>query len=129
MKKVLIIFLSLFLMFSTPAFASNQSNYEKALLSLMWEEIYRAVDEYYLNNEGLTGVQTWNKKVLDLKMTDGLSFEITIQLDAFVGAHNTIGTDTLKFTREIDGLKLVNYNHTPSKHKEEILEWYLREQS
>lgn len=127
MKKVLVIFSTLYLMFSSSAVASNESTCEKALLSLMWEDIYNAVEEHY-NIEG--GVQSWNKKVLDLKMTNGLTFEITIQLDAFVGAHNTIGTDILKFVREgPEGLKLVSYKHTPSKHKKEILEWYLKNRS
>ncbi|WP_188455738.1 hypothetical protein [Virgibacillus oceani] len=46
-------------MFSTPALASNQSTYEKALLSLMWDDIYKAVDEHY----DIKGIQTWNEKV------------------------------------------------------------------
>lgn len=128
MKKVLVIFTTLFLilMFSTPTIASNQSTCEDALLSLMWEDIRKATVEHY----DLNDVQYWNEKVLELKITNGLSFEITIQLDAFVGAHNTIGTDTLKFVREVpDGLKLVSYKHTPSKEKKEILEWYFKNRS
>nr|WP_275955877.1 DUF3888 domain-containing protein [Oceanobacillus polygoni] len=113
-------------MFSTPTIASKQSTLEDALLSLMWEDVRKATVEHY----DLNDVQYWNEKVLELKMTNGLSFEITIQLDAFVGAHNTIGTDTLKFVREIpDGLKLVSYKHTPSKEKKEILEWYFKNRS
>lgn len=121
MKKVLVILSILFLTFSTHAFALNQSSCEKALLSLMWEDIYKAIDDHY----DIEGVQSWKTKVLDLKMTNGLSFEITLQLDTFVGAHNTIGTDKLKFVKEVpDGIKLVSYKHTPSKHKNEILKWY-----
>ncbi|OZU87590.1 hypothetical protein CIL03_15995 [Virgibacillus indicus] len=128
MKKVLVIFtmLLLILMFSTPAIASNQSTYEDALLSLMWEDIRKAVVEYY----DIKDVQSSNEKILDLEMKNALDFEITIQLDAFIGAHNTIGTDKLKFVREApDGLKLVSYKHTPSKYKKEILERYFKNQS
>ncbi|MGP4064038.1 DUF3888 domain-containing protein [Oceanobacillus sp. M65] len=70
------------------------------------------------------------KKIVDLKTKNALDFEITIQLDAFIGAHNTIGTDTLTFETEAPNkLKLVNYKHTPTKEKKEILEWYLKNQS
>lgn len=95
MKKVLVIFTTLFLIliFSTPTIASNQSTCEDALLSLMWEYIRKAIVEHY----DIKDVQSSDEKVLDLKMKNGLSFEITIQLDAFITAHNTIGTDTLKF--------------------------------
>jgi hypothetical protein len=120
-KKVIVIWSLVFLMTSTPASAINQTTCEKAFLSLMWEEIHQAMDEYY----DIDGVQAWKMKVLDLKMTNGLSFEAIIQLETFIGAHNTIGTDKLKFIKEVpDGIKLVSYNHTPSKHKDEILKWY-----
>lgn len=124
MKKVLVIFTTMFLIiaFSTPTIASNRSNCENALLSLMWEDIRKAVNEYHHDIEG---VQFFNEKILDIKMKNALDFEITIQLEAFVGAHNTIGTDTLKFIREAPaGLKLVSYKHNPSKDKKEILEWF-----
>jgi hypothetical protein len=108
-------------MSSTPALAINQTTCEKAFLSLMWEEIHQAMNEYY----DIDGVQAWKMKILDLKMTNGLSFEVIIQLETFIGAHNTIGTDKLKFIKEApDGIKLVSYNHTPSKLKDEILKWY-----
>lgn len=116
MKKAVVIFSALFLilMFSTPTFASDQSAYEKALLSLLWEDIDRAVVEYY----DIKDVQYFDEKILDLKMKNTLDFEITIQLAAFIGAHNTIGTDTLTFVQEApDKLKLVHYKHTPSKEK------------
>lgn len=114
-------------MFSTPTISSNQSTCEDALLSLMWEDIQKAIVEHHYD---IKDIQSSDEKVLDLKMTNGLSFEITIQLDAFVDAHNTIGTDTLKFVREAnDGLKLVSYKHTPSKEKKEILEWYFKNRS
>jgi hypothetical protein len=106
---------------STSSLATNQTTCEKAFLSLMWEEIHQAIDEYY----DIEGVQAWKMKVLDLKMTNGLSFEAIIQLETFVGAHNTIGTDKLKFIKEVpDGIKLVSYKHTPSKHKDEVLKWF-----
>jgi hypothetical protein len=120
-KKVIVIWSLVFLMSSTPASAINQTTCEKAFLSLMWEEIHQAMDEYY----DIDGVQAWKMKVLDIKMTNGLSFEAIIQLETFIGAHNTIGTDKLKFIKEVpDGIKLVSYNHTPSKHKDEILKLY-----
>jgi hypothetical protein len=120
-KKVIVILSILFLMSSTPALATNQTTCEKAFLSLMWEEIHHAIDEYY----DIEGVQAWKMDVLDLKMTNGLSFEAIIQLETFVGAHNTIGTDKLKFIKEVpDGIKLVSFKHTPSKHKDEVLKWY-----
>ncbi len=110
---------------STPTMASNQSDFEKALLSLMWEDIDKAVDNYYDIED--VHVQYYDQKVIDLKMKNALDFEITIQLNAFIGAHNTIGTDTLTFvTEEPNKLKLVNYKHTPTKEKKEILEWYLK---
>jgi Protein of unknown function (DUF3888) len=112
-------------MFSTPTIASNQT-YEKALLSLMWEDIDKAVVEYY----DIKDVQSSDEKILDLKMKNALDFEITIQLNAFIGAHNTIGTDTLTFVRESPNkLKLVKYKHTPTKEKEEILDWYFKNRS
>lgn len=100
--------------------AADQSEYEKALLSLMFEDIYKAVNESY----DFEGIQFEKKKIMDLKMTNGLTFDITVQISTFIGAHHTIGTDTLRFKREIGALKLVNYNHSPSEHKEKILEWY-----
>lgn len=129
MEKVLVIFTTLFfsLMVSTTTIASNQSTCEDALLSLMWEDIQKAIVEHHYD---IKDIQAFDEKVLDLKMKNGLSFEITIQLNVFVGAHNTIGTDTLKFVREVpDGLKLVSYKHIPSKEKKEILEWYFKNRS
>jgi hypothetical protein len=120
-KKVIVILSLLFLTSSTTALATNQATYEKAFLSLMWEEIQQAIDEYY----DIEGVQAWKMKVLDLKMTNGLSFEAIIQFETFDGAHNTIGTDKLKLIKEVpDGIKLNSYKHTPSKHKDDVLKWY-----
>src|SRR5690625_4260612 len=102
--------LFLSLMFSTPTIASNLPACEDALLSLMWEDVQKAIVEHHYD---IKDIQSSDGKVLELKMTNGLSFEITIQIDTFVGAHNTIGTDTLKFVREVpDGLKLISYKHT-----------------
>lgn len=101
--------------------ASTQSTCEKALISLMWEDINKAVNKNY----NFEGVQVWNERIISLKMTGGLTFETSVQIDTFIGAHNTIGTDTLILTRELNGLKLISYKPTPSKHKNEILEWYL----
>lgn len=123
MKKGLTIFTTLFLVFlsSTPTIASNQSNCENALISLMWEDIHKAVNEYYYDIEG---VQFTDEKILNIKMKNALDFEITIKIDTFIGAHNTIGTDTLKFVQEELKLNLVSYKHNPSKDKKEILEWF-----
>ncbi|WP_246145557.1 DUF3888 domain-containing protein [Bacillus rubiinfantis] len=101
--------------------AANNSPCEKALLSLMWEDINNAIAKQYD-----FGVSIWNEKIVQLQMQNGLTFQITIQGDVYVGAHNTFGTDTITFEREIDGLKLVSYKHTPSKDKQEILDWYFK---
>ncbi|WP_405100158.1 DUF3888 domain-containing protein [Oceanobacillus sp. FSL H7-0719] len=126
MKKIFVFFTALFLTFmiAVPSSASNQTACESALLSLMWDDIQAALTAHHSE---IKDIQSFDEKVVELKMTNGLSFEITIQLDAFVGAHNTIGTDTLKFIREVpDGLKLVSYKHKPTKKKKEILEWYFK---
>ncbi|MGM7682791.1 DUF3888 domain-containing protein [Cytobacillus sp. Hm23] len=120
MSKTILLFLFLLIPFAHVVEASDQSECEKALLSLMFEDIYKAVNENY----EFEGVQFENWKITDLKMTNGLTFDITVQISTFIGAHNTIGTDTLKFKREIDGLQLVSFDHIPSEHKDEILEWY-----
>ncbi|GEL77801.1 DUF3888 domain-containing protein [Tenuibacillus multivorans] len=61
-------------------------------------------------------------------MTNHRSFVIIIEIDSFVGAHNTIGTDELKFVRK-DDVQLINYKHTPSPNKEKILEFINRKSS
>jgi len=119
-KNIPTLSLLLIIFFAPYAEADNQTDYEKAMISMMFEEINKSVNENY----DFKGVQFTDGKILELKMTDGLSFIITIQISTFIGAHNIIGIDQLKFKRELDGLKLVNYEHTPSEYKEEILRWY-----
>lgn len=121
MRKIIALSLFLFIIPIVPtADALDQSECEKALTSLMFDDIYKAVNKNY----DFKGVEFENEKVLDLKMTNGLTFDITIQISTFVGAHNTIGTDTLRFKREINGLELVSYDHKPSEDKDKILKWY-----
>ncbi|TFB23904.1 DUF3888 domain-containing protein [Filobacillus milosensis] len=120
MRNIIVITVFLLVLFVPIAEASAQTDYEKALISLMFEDIHKTVDEYY----GFEGVQFFDEEILELKMTGGLSFDVAVKISTFIGAHNTIGTDTLKFRREVEGLKLISYNHIPSEHKEEILEWY-----
>ena len=127
MRKIVSLTLLLLLLFGTNAEAATQSAkehqlpYEKALLSLMFEDIYKAVKENY----DFEGVQFYRGKVLYLKMEGGLSFVITIQIETFIGAHNDIGTDTLTFKRDINnGLKLTNYKHTVSPQQKQNLEWF-----
>lgn len=103
-----------------PTVGANKSECEKALISLMFDDSYKAVNE----NHNIKEVEFKNEKILYLKMTSGLTFDVTIQISTFIGAHNTIGTDTLQFKRDIDGLKLVSYVHKPSEDKDEILKWY-----
>src|SRR5690606_13376716 len=126
MRKAIALSLFLFIIPIVPTVeAYNKSECEKALTSLMFDDIYKAVNENY----DIKDVQFENEKILDLKMSSGLTFYITVQISTFIGAHNTIGTDTLQFKREIDGLKLVSYDHKPSKDKDEILKWYLNKSS
>ncbi|MBD8068773.1 DUF3888 domain-containing protein [Bacillus sp. PS06] len=124
-KNILLTMLILFIAGSSAAAASqstneDQSPFEKALVSLMFEDIYKAVEENY----EFDGVQSWQHKVVNLKMKNDIEFVITIQIETFIGAHNIIGTDYLTFKRDDDGLQLINYKHVPSKDKKEILEWY-----
>lgn len=126
MRKINSLALLLLFLFGTNAEAATQSNkedqfpYEKALLSLMFEDIYKAVNENY----DFEGVQFYRGKVLYLKMEGGLSFVITIQIETFIGAHNDIGTDTLTFKRDVNGLKLTDYKHVASPQQKQNLEWY-----
>jgi hypothetical protein len=119
--KKIIVLLPLLLLFVTNVEAANKSKYEKAILSLMWDDIYKAINEHYDFE-----VSIWNEKILNLDMQNGLTFKITIQGDVYVGAHNTFGTYTLTFERGIEGLKLLEYKHIPSKDEKEILDWYFK---
>lgn len=126
MRKIISLVLILLFLFGINAEAATQSTkkdqlpYEKALLSLMFEDIYKAVEENY----DFEGVQFYGGKVLYLKMEGGLSFVITIQIETFIGAHNDIGTDTLTFKRDINGLKLTNYKHSASPQQKQNLDWF-----
>lgn len=124
MGKVILFSLAFFTILVPLAEASEQTECEKALLSMMFDDIYKAVNEHF----EYEGVQFTDEKVLDLKVTNGLSFDITIQISTFLGAHNIIGTDTLRFKREVGGIKLVDYRHTLSEYKQEILDWYYKNQ-
>src|SRR5690625_3434898 len=106
--------LLLIIFFAPYAEADNQTDYEKAMISMMFEEINKSVNENY----DFKGVQFTDGKILELKMTDRLSFIITIQISIFIGVHNIIGIDHLIFKLELNELNLINYENTPSEYKE-----------
>jgi hypothetical protein len=120
-KKIIVVLFLLYPLLAGNVQATNETQCEKALLSLMWEDINKAIAEQYDFE-----VSIWNKKILHLEMLNGLTFRITIQGDVYVGAHNTFGTDTMTFERGIEGLKLLDYKQKPLKNKQEILDWYFK---
>ncbi|WEG14419.1 DUF3888 domain-containing protein [Pullulanibacillus sp. KACC 23026] len=128
MRKIISMTLLLLFLFGTNSDAAAQSTmkepfpFEKVLLSLMFEDIHKAVNENY----DFEGVQFYRGRVLYLKMEGGLSFIITIQIETFIGAHNDIGTDTLTFKRDVNGLKLTDYKHAASPQQKQNLEWYFK---
>lgn len=123
MYRIAVFLLLLFLInpVTSKVEATGQSDYEKAVLSLMFDQIYKAVNDNY----DIQGVQFEDQKILSLNMTNGLTFDVTIQIQTFIGAHNTIGTDTLRFKRELNGVKLVRYSHHPSPHSDELIKLYM----
>lgn len=88
----------------------NNSIKDDAIISLLLDDINKAVQSYYND----PNKSFWKAKIIDLKrIGEGIyEFEVTIEIETFEGAHNPpYGKDILVFSREIEGIKLIKYQH------------------
>lgn len=119
MKKFLfLVFLSIYFLSisSSDAYSEtttqqkNNSIKDDAIISLLLDDINKAVQSYYND----PNKSFWKAKIIDLKrIGEGIyEFEVTIEIETFEGAHNPpYGKDILVFSREIEGIKLIKYQH------------------
>jgi hypothetical protein len=83
---------------------------DDAIISLLLDDINKAIQTFYND----PNKSFWKAKIIDLKrIGEGIyEFEVTIELETFEGAHNPpYGKDILIFSRKIEGIKLVKYQH------------------
>lgn len=93
---------------------SVEKVYEDMIMSLLTPHIVREVQGYYGKDAevDLPGI-----KVLEVKRSSeysGFKFKVKIQVEPFVGAHNSIGIDNLIFTIQPTGVRLEKFNHIKS---------------
>ncbi|MED4355028.1 DUF3888 domain-containing protein [Schinkia azotoformans] len=81
------------------------------ILSLFTPKINAAVEQYYNERR-----QYWREKIINIKEIGNYKYEVTIQIETFVGAHDApVGKDTLVFTTNLNDIKLKKYTHQLKK--------------
>lgn len=77
------------------------------ILSLFTPKINDAVEQYYNERR-----QYWREKIINIKEIGNYKYELTIQIETFVGAHDApVGKDTLVFTTNLNDIKLKKFTH------------------
>ena len=80
--------------------------YERVLLSLLYPDIQKAVNNYYGN------FRQFDKQKIIYMKPKGLKQEIQVQVSTFVGPHNPpYGLDTITFILESSKLKAIDFKH------------------
>jgi hypothetical protein len=117
-KFLFLVFLTIFFFSISTGGAYSESTTQQtnnlikdnAIISLLLDDINKAIQTYYND----PNKSFWKAKIIDLKsIGEGIyEFEVTIKLETFKGAHNPpYAEDILVFSRKIEGIKLIKYQH------------------
>lgn len=109
------------LLFCIPINASTDKikpDYYKNMLSTaIGPYVQNAVDNYYKNDDVVIALEDFDYLEVKQPMGEGTFYFIaTIQINPFVGAHNTIGTDKVTIKIEYDNIEVIKFEHIKS-HK------------
>ncbi len=97
-----------------PKAHSIEETYQDIIMTLLAPHIIREVEKYYGKD---AEIDLFSIKVLEAKRTvehRGFKFKLKIQVDPFIGPHNTIGVDNLTFIIQPSGVKLEKFEHIKS---------------
>lgn len=103
-----------------PQRESLQELYKGIIMTMLWQPINTAVKDYYEKNTGYSpNVDSWEPKVLSLeKRPEGYRsypYVIKLEVQPYLGAHNSIGVDQLTVGITYEEVKVLEYRHIQDK--------------